>query len=170
MRAPSMMSYATTCAFAVFAALGTERALAARISARYAYGWLAGGAVITCVALAGGFTAFAMKYPDASVLGALHAPGFPVRRVALFDPASPVKGVNATTLPAALALSVHVDPYEPGYVALTPSEPAPKGSALVASENYYPGWRATIDGGPVVAERHDCVQTGVALLVEEPVS
>jgi hypothetical protein len=46
---------------------------------------------------------------------------------------------------------------------LTLSDPAPKGSALVASENFYPGWRATVDGKPVTAERADLTLIGVPL-------
>jgi hypothetical protein len=104
-----------------------------------------------------------MKYPDSSVLDALHTTNFPVRSVALFDTSSKVDGVQATSLPAPLAITTHVDKYEPGHIALTLSAPAPKGAALVVSENFYPGWRATVDGKPVNAERADYVLIGVPL-------
>lgn len=103
------------------------------------------------------------KYPDASVLEALHAPNFPVRSVALFDAASSVEGVQLTALPASLALTTHTETYEPGHIVLTLSAPAPKGSALVVSENYYPGWRASVDGKPAVVERANLVLIGVPL-------
>ena len=41
--------------------------------------------------------------------------------------------------------------------------PAPAGSALVASENYYPGWVAKVDGKPVQVYRADYVLMGVPL-------
>jgi hypothetical protein len=104
-----------------------------------------------------------MKYPDSSVLDALHTTNFPVRSVALFDTSSKVDGVQATSLPAPLAITTHVEKYEPGHIALTLSAPAPKGAALVVSENFYPGWRATVDGKPVNAERADYVLIGVPL-------
>ena len=104
-----------------------------------------------------------MKYPDSSVLDALRATNFPVRSVALFDTSSKVDGVQAKSLPAPLAITTHVDQYEPGHIALTLSAPAPKGAALVVSENFYPGWRAAVDGKPVKAERADYVLIGVPL-------
>ena len=104
-----------------------------------------------------------MKYPDASVLDALHSPNFPVRSVALFEPSAKVEGIQASALPAPLALATHVDRYEPGHIEVTLSEPAPKGSALVVSENYYPGWSATVDGKRAEVDRADYVLIGVPL-------
>ncbi len=104
-----------------------------------------------------------IKYPDASVAEAYKATNFPVRAVAIFDTSSKLPSAELTTLPAPLATTVHVDSYEPGHIALTLSAPAPKGSALVASENFYPGWRATVDGKPVTAERADLTLIGIPL-------
>jgi hypothetical protein len=100
---------------------------------------------------------------DEAVIEAFKNPGFSVRSVALFDLASRVQGAPITALPAPLALTTSVDSYKPGHIALTLSEPAPKGSALVVSENYYPGWRASVDGKPVTAERADLTLIGVPL-------
>ncbi|HLA89136.1 MAG TPA: YfhO family protein [Gemmatimonadaceae bacterium] len=104
-----------------------------------------------------------MKFPDASVREAVHNPGFPVRSVALFDESSQVEAVRLTTLPSPLDLSVRTTSYEPGRIALALSAPAPRGSALVVSENYYPGWRASVDGKPVAVERADLVLMGIPL-------
>lgn len=104
-----------------------------------------------------------MKFPDASVLEAVHNPAFPVRSVALFDESSKAEGVRLTTLPVPLDLTVRTNRYEPGHIALALSAPAPKGSALVVSENYYPGWRASIDGTPATVERADLVLMGIPL-------
>jgi uncharacterized membrane protein YfhO len=60
-------------------------------------------------------------------------------------------------------MTTTVTKYEPGHVTLTLSEPAPKGSALVVAENFYPGWRATVDGKPATVERADLVLMGVPL-------
>jgi hypothetical protein len=103
------------------------------------------------------------KYPDPAVLDALHASNFPVRSVALFDTSSALAALPLTSLPAPLTISTTVTAYEPGHFALTLSAPAPKGSVLVVSENYYPGWRATVDGKPTNVERVDFVLMGVPL-------
>jgi hypothetical protein len=104
-----------------------------------------------------------MKYPDAAVLEAVRAPNFPTRSLALFDTSSKVEGVQLTTPPAPLAISTTVTTYDAGHIAVTLSAPAPKGSALMVSENYYPGWHVTIDGKPGNVERADYVLMGIPL-------
>jgi hypothetical protein len=104
-----------------------------------------------------------VKFPDSSVLDATRAPTFPVRAVAIFDTSSKVAAQQLAKLPEPLMMTATVDKYEPGHVTLTLSEPAPKGSALVVAENFYPGWKATIDGKPATVERADLVLMGVPL-------
>ena len=86
-----------------------------------------------------------------------------MRAVALFDTSSRVQAATITALPTPLALSTTVSRYEPGHIVLSLSAPAPKGSALVVSENYYPGWHAAVDGRPVNVERADFVLMGIPL-------
>jgi Bacterial membrane protein YfhO len=104
-----------------------------------------------------------IKYPDSAVEEAFKATNFPVQSVAIFDTSSKTPGAQVTTLPQALKTTTHVDAYSPGHIVLTLSDPAPKGSALVVSENFYPGWRATIDGKPATAERADLTLIGLPL-------
>ena len=56
-----------------------------------------------------------------------------------------------------------MDQYAPGHIALTLSDAAPADSALVVSENFYPGWRAKIDGKPATVERADLTLMGIPL-------
>jgi hypothetical protein len=104
-----------------------------------------------------------IKYPDSAVREAYKATNFPVHSVAIFDTSSKVQGAQVSSLPAPLVLTTHVDAYAPGHIVLTLSDPAPKGSALVVSENFYPGWRAMVDGKPATVERADLSLMGVAL-------
>ena len=104
-----------------------------------------------------------MKFPDPAVLEAVKSANFPTRSIALFDTSSKVAAVQVTTPPAPLAITTNVTTYDAGHIALTLSAPAPTGSALVVSENYYPGWHVTIDGKPGNVERADYVLMGIPL-------
>ena len=104
-----------------------------------------------------------MKQPDDVVESALNDQRFPVASVALFAPDAPVEGQTLTTAPAPLAIKAKVPTYDPGHIVIELSAPAPAGSALMVSENYYPGWKATIDGTPAAVHRADLSLMGVPL-------
>ena len=74
-------------------------------------------------------------------------------------------GVNGCSWvqPIPLPMKANVTHYEPGKISITLSDRAPSGSALLVSENYYPGWHATVDGKPAGVGRADYVLTGVQL-------
>lgn len=103
------------------------------------------------------------KYPDAEVAEAVRAPNFPYRSVALLDPASTTAAQPLTAIPAPLPIRAAVDSFAPGFARLTLDAPAPAGSALVVSENYYPGWAATVDGRAAAVERGNLSLMTVAL-------
>lgn len=104
-----------------------------------------------------------VKAPDDAVLGTVLDPRFDVRRAALFDTSAAVTGQQIESLPAALSLRAEATRYEPGAIDVELDEPAPAGSALVVSENYYPGWAAEVDGKPAVIGRADMSLIGVPL-------
>ena len=109
-------------------------------------------------------TPIAVKAPDEQVLATVLNPRFDVKRAALFDTSAKVRasaGVQA--LPAPIAVATRVSHYEPGKVRIDLSAPAPDGASLVVSENYYPGWKATVDGKPAQIGRADYTFIGVEL-------
>jgi hypothetical protein len=109
-------------------------------------------------------TPVAVKAPDAQVLVTVLNPRFDVKRAALFDTSADVRastGVQA--LPAPIAVATSVSHYEPGKVRIDLSAPAPDGASLVVSENYYPGWKATVDGKAARIGRADYTFIGVEL-------
>ena len=108
-------------------------------------------------------TPVAVEAPDPAVLSTLREPAFDIRSAALFDTSAAVQGAAIETPPAPIDLPVEVVSYEPGEIRLRLARPAPAGSALVVSENYYPGWTATVDGRAAEAARVDYVLTGVPL-------
>jgi hypothetical protein len=111
-------------------------------------------------------TPVAVKAPDDQVLATLLNPRFEVRRAALFDSSANVAASQAVqTLPPPLAITTSVRHYEPGKVSIDLSAPAPQGASLVVSENYYPGWKATVDGKPAPVGRANYTLIGVELPV-----
>ena len=104
-----------------------------------------------------------VKAGDASVLATVLDPRFDATRVALVDSAAPVNGPPISAMPPATGIDVHTVSYAPGHVVLELAKPAPAGSALVVSENYYPGWVATVDGKPAPVVRTDYSLIGVVL-------
>ena len=109
-------------------------------------------------------TPLAVKAPDDNVLATVLDPRFDVGRVALFDTSAavPTQPVPAQ-LPAPLDLRVRVGARQPGHITFALDRPAPAGATLVVSENYYPGWRARVDGQPAAVGRADLTLIGVPL-------
>jgi hypothetical protein len=106
----------------------------------------------------------AVKAPDASTLPTVLDPRFDAGRVALLDSAAAVPSQPVPQqLPAPLDVKPRVTRYEPGHIRLELDKPAPAGSELVVSENYYPGWTATVDGRPAPTARADYTLIGVTL-------
>ncbi len=81
-----------------------------------------------------------VKAGDAAALQTILDPRFPLASVALVDSAATVQGVtDLSGPPPSLDLPVRVTKYEPGAIDLELAAAAPAGSALVVSENFYPG-------------------------------
>ncbi|MDP9278008.1 MAG: YfhO family protein [Gemmatimonadota bacterium] len=109
-------------------------------------------------------TPVAVKAPDDQVLATILNPRFDIRRAALFDTSANVTvSPGVQTLPPPLTVGTSVRHYEPGKVQIDLSAPAPQGSSLVVSENYYPGWKATVDGKAARIGRADYTLIGVEL-------
>jgi hypothetical protein len=109
-------------------------------------------------------TPVAVKAPDDQVLATILNARFDLTRAALFDTSANVtvaQGVQS--LPAPLGIKTSVRHYEPGKVQIDLSAPAPRGASLVVSENYYPGWLASVDGKPARIGRADYSMIGVEL-------
>jgi hypothetical protein len=105
-----------------------------------------------------------VKASDNAVKETILHPEFDVKSAALFATDAPVEGpTSLKLLPIPLPIKSTVTHYEPGKVSISLSDRAPAGSALLVSENYYPGWHATVDGKPAGVGRADYVLTGVQL-------
>lgn len=104
-----------------------------------------------------------VKASDDQALATVLDPRFNVRTVAVFDSGAAITPATLTQLPAPLDNPVTVTSWAPGRISMTLATPAPAGSALMVSENYYPGWAATVDDKPATIGRADLSLIGVAL-------
>ncbi len=104
-----------------------------------------------------------VKAADNAVLATVREPAYDVRSAALFDSSAAVQAQELTRAPDPIDLPVAVVSYAPGQMDFRLSRPAPAGSALMVSENYYPGWTATADGQPAPVGRADFTLIGIAL-------
>lgn len=104
-----------------------------------------------------------VKADDEATTNTLLDPRFNVRQAAIFATDAEVKPQQVTVLPAPLAIETSTSDYKPGHFVIDLNAPAPAGSALIVSENYYPGWSATADGKPVQVWRADMSFMGIEL-------
>ena len=100
--------------------------------------------------------------PPAILATALN-PDFDVRRAALFDPSDAIDGVRINIVPEPLPIRAAVSYPVPHRIVVEMSAPAPAGSALLVSENWYPGWSALADGKPVTVGLADYAFLGIPL-------
>jgi hypothetical protein len=104
-----------------------------------------------------------VKATDNEMFGTILDPRFDVRRVALFDTASAVTGVELAAMPEPSPVKARTTRFDPGAIDVELDQPAPAGSALMVSENFYPGWTAQVDGNPATIGRADMTLIGVEL-------
>ena len=103
------------------------------------------------------------KADESSVLATVLDPRFDVRTAAVFDSSVAVQAPALSALPQPLPITAKVTNYAPGRATIELDAPAPSGSALMVSENWYPGWTATVDGKPATVGKAAVSLMGVVL-------
>ena len=105
-----------------------------------------------------------IKAPQNQAFGTVLDPRFDQRTVAIVDTsATNIQAAQIQTLPAAATTRARVSNYAPGSMDITLDAPSAAGQALVVSENYFPGWQATVDGKAAPVALMDYNLIGVAL-------
>ena len=104
-----------------------------------------------------------VKASDKDAEGAVLDPRFDPARIAVFDTSANVQPTASQSLPQPLDIAATTSAFGPGRAKIALSAPAPAGSALLVSENYFPGWRASVDGRDVPAYRADYNLIGIPL-------
>jgi hypothetical protein len=100
---------------------------------------------------------------DTDIRAVVLDPSFDIRRAALFDSSTAVQGSAISTAPEPLSIRARVTYPSTRDIRVDLDSPAPEGSALIVSENWYPGWRALIDGKPATVARADYTFIGIPL-------
>ncbi len=103
------------------------------------------------------------KSADAEAVSTLVDPRFPTSRVAVLPDTSTVSSPVAQPPFVSASTTAQITEWRPGAmtVALTGAELAP--SHLLISENWFPDWRAEVDGQPAVVRRINHTMLGVDL-------
>lgn len=105
-----------------------------------------------------------VKAPQDQALATVLDARFEPTRVAIADTsARDIHDVQLQTLPPPAASRPRVISYAPGAIDFSLDQPAGPGQALVVSENYFPGWSATVDGKSAPVGRMNYNLIGVAL-------
>jgi hypothetical protein len=105
-----------------------------------------------------------VKAPQNQALGTILDARFDPATVAIVDTsAQQVAGVQLQSVPAPARVGASVTHYAPGEVDISLDQPSVAGQALVVSENYFPGWRATTDGKPTAVGMTNYNLVGIAL-------
>jgi hypothetical protein len=105
-----------------------------------------------------------VKAPQDQALATVLDARFEPRSVAIADTsARDIQAVQLQTLPPPAVSHVRVASYAAGAIDLSLDQPTTPGQALVVSENYFPGWQATVDGKRAPVGRMNYNLIGVAL-------
>jgi hypothetical protein len=104
-----------------------------------------------------------VKGSDEQALATVLDQRFDPSRAAIIDTGSNIQAADLATPPAAASVKATVTRMDPGAIDVRLDAPAPTGSALVVSENFYPGWHATVDGREAQTARANYNLIGVAL-------
>jgi hypothetical protein len=104
-----------------------------------------------------------VKGSDEQALATILNPLFDPLRAAIVDTSATVQAVPPASVPASSTVTARVTRYEPGSINVELDQPVPAGTALVVSENYFPGWSATVGTTPAPVTRANYNLIGVAL-------
>lgn len=106
----------------------------------------------------------AAKVPEEQIIPTITDPRFPVDRVMLMPDTSSIEGgAKALSIPEATGVTATLTGWTPGSMTVKLTGSDTRTTYLLVSENWYPDWKATIDGKAVATHRADFSLLSVAL-------
>lgn len=105
----------------------------------------------------------AIKVADDQQVAVIVDPRFDPRRFLLVPEDAGVGETSVTRLPEPIAIGATVTALRAGAYQVALAAPAPAGSFLFVSENWHPGWSATVDGRPATVLRAQHTLMGIPL-------
>lgn len=90
----------------------------------------------------------ALAIDSGPILSALADPRMPFDRIVLLDIRAGVTTPQVQGIPAASATRASVEQWQPGSMRIALDPTPAESSYLVVAENWYPDWRAYVDGSP----------------------
>lgn len=106
----------------------------------------------------------AAKLPEAQIAPTILDPRFPVDRVVLYaDTTSVDPAPLASQVPDPASVSARLVEWRPGYMNIALEGRSEEPVYLLAAENWYPDWKATVDGEEVAVHRADGALLSVVL-------
>jgi hypothetical protein len=104
-----------------------------------------------------------LKMDDSSAVATVLNPRLDPRSLVLLAEDAPVQPAPIESLPAPSTVSAIVTDWTPGRMTISIETPPPSGGYLVVAENWYLGWRATVDDAPAPVLRANVAQMAVPL-------
>lgn len=95
----------------------------------------------------------AFKAPDEQVVPTLLNGRFDPRRIVLVPPDAPLGVTSLAAMPDTIPNQVRTSEIRPGAYRFELAQPAADSAYLFISENWYPAWKATVDGTPAPVVR-----------------
>jgi hypothetical protein len=104
-----------------------------------------------------------LKVDDSTAVAGAVEPRFDRRSIVFLAEDAPVTTPPLDTLPRPSTADAAVMGWEPGAMTVVLETPPASDGYLVVAENWYVGWRATVDGRPAPVLRANVAQIGVPL-------
>ncbi len=106
----------------------------------------------------------AVLVPEDRIAATVADPGFPVDGVVLFPDTATVTGASATVaIPDPTPVTARLATWEPGAMTVTIDGADSRTTYLLVAENWYPDWKARVDGVEVPVHRGNTAMVSVAL-------